>query len=57
MNAIEQASMEVQLLKAGWVEKYGIWSHPRRLYQGKPYLFNFEDACLAERIMTKEEES
>jgi len=50
MTATEQASKEVQLLNLGWVEKYGFWKHPNKVYQGLPYLFKFEDACRIEGI-------
>ena len=54
-SAIETASKEVQLLNAGWVEKYGFWKHPKKAYQGLPYLFKFEDACVAEGILPRKE--
>ncbi len=41
-----------QLLKnRGWSEKHGLWTNPEKMYQGKLYIFSFEDACKIERIL------
>lgn len=50
MTAIEQASKEEQLINLGWNVKHEFWSHPKRVYNGLPYLFTFEDACKVEGI-------
>lgn len=44
-NKAEQVKF---LTDRGWEEKHGLWTHPKRTYQGLPYMFNFDQAMHAE---------
>ena len=51
MSAYVEIANQVLILKErGWTEKHGLWTHPKRLYQGLPYMFSFAQAICAEGI-------
>lgn len=46
----EKLEKVIGLKKAGWIQKYNQWTHPKRVYQGLPYIFTFEQAVKAEGL-------